>query len=120
MRVAHCAALVIGVAAGCSRVEPAGHGTEQDLGAADMSDLVSDLSAPVDGFVSPDGAWVVPPVITCAPAGNACTATPPVPGLFASFRKDAWLTAYAEYTEEPKHGGRVQVAAVAARAGRVT
>jgi hypothetical protein len=42
-----------------------------------------------------------------------------VPGPFASYRKDIWLSAYTELDPFPTGGGRLQIAGVAQAAGTV-
>jgi len=90
---------------------------------AAVDDAAAADGAPADAPTDAAGPpWLVPPQVTCPPPTDACAATPAVPGLHASYRKDAWLpeAQYNEGGERPTAGGRVQVAATAAVAGRVT
>jgi hypothetical protein len=87
-----------------------------DLGAGDLG--AADQAAG-GGDLAPSG-FLLPPLTACTPSGDACQPGPAVTTLFASYRKDAWLTQYGEDTPEPKDGGRLHVAAVAAAGGAVT
>ncbi len=64
--------------------------------------------------------WIVPPLTSCHPTGDACTApTSSAPTLHAAYRKDAYLSGYAESGAAPTTGGRIQVAAIAQVTGTV-
>lgn len=66
-------------------------------------------------------AWLVPPAAVCTPSADPCAATP-VPGVWASYRKDFYYPSsrYAEDGAAPVDGGRFHVAAVSAVTGEVT
>lgn len=72
--------------------------------------------APGDG--SPTG-WLVPPTARCTPVPASCGGPVASTALQASYRKDAYLPAYNELGDPPLHGGRVQIAAIAATSGTV-
>jgi hypothetical protein len=66
--------------------------------------------------------WIVPPLDTCTPTVDKCAApTTADPGIYASYRKDAYLpqAQYNEYPPDPTSGGRVQIATVAKQSGTV-
>lgn len=75
-----------------------------------------------DAADSPDGGgtFLLPPVASCAPQGDACAPTAATPGVFATFRKDFYLPSYAEPTPVPEHGGRFHIASVSLVSGEVT
>ncbi len=83
-----------------------------------------DVGADVEGGgeTGPGFDYLVPPAAHCAPTGDACSLGPATGGIFASYRKDAFLpkNAYPEGNDDPVHGGRFQIAAVAATGGTVT
>jgi hypothetical protein len=67
--------------------------------------------------LSPSGLPL--PALTSCGAPKPCATGGPVAGLFASYRKDAWLPAYTEVSAIPATGGRLQIAGVAQAAGTV-
>jgi hypothetical protein len=82
-------------------------------------DLPHDAAVDPEG---PEGEWIVPPAASCTPTGDPCPAGDPVPGMFASYRKDFYYpnSLYDEPTDEPVHGGRFHIAAVSQVSGTVT
>lgn len=83
-------------------------------------------AAPQDATpdTTPDAGidYLLAPTVHCAPTGDACSLPTPVPGIFASYRKDAFYpkSLYDENNDDPVDGGRFQIAAVAQAAGAVT
>ncbi len=125
---------VAAVSCGDAGTPPAGDDDAVDAAApgpiADAADVLApDSALPGINDAAPgtpdaplSGDFVLPPVRACTPAAAACDPAPAVDGVFASYRKDAYLdeAAYPEYTDAPLSGGRVQVAAIAAASGEVT
>lgn len=71
---------------------------------------------------SPRPGGTLTPRLTCAPAGDPCAELSPIEEIFASYRKDAYVSPeiYDEYTQPPLDGGRFHIAGVAATGGPVT
>ena len=94
-----------------------------DDGSVDVPDAAADgaMIARDAAQDAPDDA-LVPAIATCAPKGSACASLPPVPAIFAAYRKDRALpdSAYAEQGAAPAAGGRFHIATVAAVSGDVT
>ena len=64
---------------------------------------------------------LIPAIVTCGALASACAASPSVAGLFATYRKDAYLPE-AQYPESgtlPTSGGRLHIAGIASASGDV-
>lgn len=113
----------LALACGSSNISlPAGD-DDAGRGAPDASTdaPAADSSLPHDASASDAPTDLIPPVSTCAPSGTACSGAP-VTAVYASYRKDVFLSesAYAEQLPDPTSGGRVQIALVSAVTGNVT
>jgi len=118
-------------------------GEPSDLGASPRDGSHDDLGSGADGgsdangapdtagtpdvAATPDGGQAPPwPLLaaeaSCVAAGDPCASLPVVPGLWASYRKDAYLPdeQYAEYTDPPVDGGRLHLAGIAEVGGAIT
>ena len=64
---------------------------------------------------------LVPAAISCAAGTSACAALATLSGLYASYRKDAFLpeASYAELGPLPTTGGRMQIAGIATASGEI-
>lgn len=92
----------------------AGPDTATETGSDGAHDSVSDAGLPEGGALAA--------VASCTPEAPACSETPVLEGLWASYRKDSFFAddVYLEYTDPPVDGGRFHIVGVAAASGPVS
>jgi hypothetical protein len=93
-------------------------GTDGDGG----TDTGSGSDADTDSDTDTSADAIVPSIESCAPEGDPCDLGAADTGVYATYRKDAYLPqgTYNEPTTIPANGGRFHIAAIAAASGDVT
>lgn len=83
-------------------------------------DTAPDADPDTGPTLTPSGTLAA--ALSCAPSADACVELPVDATIRASYRKDYYLpkAIYPEYTEVPEHGGRFQIAGIAAVSGAVS